>query len=198
MIALKLTTEADLKISPEVFLQKLTTCSANLDTLLKDLHCTPEEIAETLLDPKTINTVRLKAHLATLQIKLLAIQYLPHAFAKLFQLSQESEKPEVARRASTTIINLAGIPTDTKAQPPTLTLDKQEELEESQHTPEEEEEIEPMEPEHSKRLMRLVCLAQNLEEQNLDLNALHHADFPALVQTLHDFLATHPYTPKPQ
>ena len=42
---------------------------------------------------------------------------MPHAIATLVKLT-DAEKPEVARRSATTLLNMAGIPTDTKSQPP--------------------------------------------------------------------------------
>jgi hypothetical protein len=124
-IPLKLTTpEEPLKVSPEDLFHRLSRSALNLDALLQEFRCTHQDLQATLNDPKTAEFLALKTQLAALQLKLLAIEYLPHAFAKLVTLMNTSDKPEVCRRASSTIMNLAGIATKTapaKPEPPPVT-----------------------------------------------------------------------------
>jgi hypothetical protein len=94
--ALKLTDTEDLHIQPQNLLKHLESSLANFDNLLKELNCTPEDLHQTLNDPQTNELLKLKTQLATLQLKLLAIRYIPHAFERLIHLMNTSEKPEVA------------------------------------------------------------------------------------------------------
>ena len=183
MIALKLTEPSDdLKIPPEQLFQKLLHSAGHLDTLLKDLNCSPEDLAETLTDPRTINLLRFKAQLATVQVKLLAIHYMPHAIATLVKLT-DAEKPEVARRSATTLLNMAGIPTDTKSQPPTLTLDKQEEVANEELTPEERH-IEEMDQQEAGRLMKLWSFGAAFQKLGFDVKDIERCNTSELVKAL--------------
>ena len=198
MIALKLTEPSeDLKILPEQLFQKLLHATANLDTLVKDLDCTVEDLVETLTDTRTSELLRIKAQLASMQVKLLAIHYMPHAMARLVQLT-EAEKPEVARRAANTVINMAGIPTETKSQPPTLTLDKQEEVHDENLDPREKQQNQ-MNVEEGWRMIRFVNFGQSMQQAGVDLDALKRLSTSKLVQVLKELLTAEgiPFDPKP-
>ncbi len=187
MIPLKLTEPSDdLKIPPEQLFHKLLHSAGHLDNLLNELHCSPDDLAETLTDPRTINLLRLKAQLATMQVKLLAIHYMPHAMAQTIKLT-EAEKPEVARRCCNTIINMAGVPTETKSQPPTLSLHKHEEVANEELTPEEKKHHEFKEGE-SKRLLTLMAFSQSIQNAGVDIDAVKRCDSSKLAQVLNDLL----------
>jgi hypothetical protein len=198
MIALKITEPAeDLKIPPELLFEKLLHATANLDTLVKDLGCTVEDIVETLTDTRTSELLRIKAQLASMQVKLLAIRYMPHATARLVQLT-EAEKPEVARRACNTVINMAGVPTETKSQPPTLTLDKQEEVEEDDGPPAAPTPIQ-IPPEEALRILGLSAFANSLKIAGLDIEAADRLNPKQLAKVIKDLLISEgiPFDPNP-
>ena len=105
-------------IHPEKLLAHLSKSFCNFETLLKDLNCKPDDLRQTLDDPQTSELLKLKTQLAAMQLKLMAIQYVPHAFAKQVELMHTSERPEVARRCSNTVMHIAGISTETKRAEP--------------------------------------------------------------------------------
>src|SRR5688572_17691685 len=79
----------------------------------------PEDLHQTLSDPQTNELLKLKTHLATLQLTLFAIRYIPHTYNILIHLKTTTENPEVARRAANTVLNIAGIATQTAPEKPT-------------------------------------------------------------------------------
>jgi hypothetical protein len=115
---LRLTQEdPELHLQPDTLLAHLEKSVTNFDTLLQDLHCSAEDLQQTLDDPNTSQLLTLKTNVAVLQLRLLAIKYIPHAFAKLVSLMAITDKPEVARRSCATVLQIAGIPTHTTPNP---------------------------------------------------------------------------------
>ena len=112
-------TDADppLAISAADFLARLQSRFSSLESLCEEFHCTPEDVASTLEDSSTLRLLQIKTKLALMQAQATAIQYMPQAMAQLKTLAETSEKPEVARRATTTLINIAGLPTTTEKRP---------------------------------------------------------------------------------
>lgn len=110
--------DPDLRVSPETLLKHLRDATIDLEELVKKLNCSPDDLRETLDDSRTANLIKLKTQLAAVQVKIIALEYVPAATVRLAELIHESQKPEVARRASTTIAQLAGISTKTKAADP--------------------------------------------------------------------------------
>jgi hypothetical protein len=172
--ALKLTDTEDLHIQPQNLLKHLESSLANFDNLLKELNCTPEDLHQTLNDPQTNELLKLKTQLATLQLKLLAIRYIPHAFERLIHLMNTSEKPEVARRAATTVLNIAGIATKTKAEDPTPPTPKpqQDQPEAEQPTKEDYE------------LLESYAFIAQLKQRGLDLKTLPQEKLDDLITYL--------------
>jgi hypothetical protein len=180
--ALKLTDTEDLRIQPQNLLKHLESSLANFDKLLKELNCSPEDLHQTLNDPQTNELLKLKTHLATLQLKLLAIRYIPLAFERLVHLMNTSEKPEVARRAATTVLNIAGIATNTKAEQPTPPTPQAE--------PPQTEEEQPT-PEDLKLLESFAFIAQ-LKHRGLDLQTLPEEKIDDLITFLNPTGSTSP------
>jgi hypothetical protein len=169
-------TDEDLLIPPDSLLKHLETSLATFDTLLTQLNCTPDDLHQTLADPQTNELLKLKTQLAALQLKLLAIRYIPHAFQKLIHLMNTSEKPEVARRAATTVLNIAGIATHTTPEAPTPPTPK---------PPQQDTTFELQEPtpETSELLASLAFLEQ-LKRKGLNLEDLSQEKLPALITFL--------------
>jgi hypothetical protein len=159
--ALKLTTDPDLRIQPQQLLNHLETSLAHFDSLLKELKCTPEDLHQTIHDPRTNELLKLKTQLATLQLKLIATRYIPHAFQRLIHLMNTSEKPEVARRAANTVLNIAGIATNTKPEHPTAPTPHAEHEKSNEEQP-------PATPEEQELVNTLAFLEQ-LKREGLDL-----------------------------
>ena len=140
------------KSSPNNLFHKLLHATANLDTLVKDLNCTIEDLVETLTDTRTSELLRIKAQLASMQVKLLAIHYMPHAMATLVKLTWKPKNPK-SHVAAPPIPSSTwpASPPETKSQPPTLTLDKQEEVADENLDPKEKQQQQMDEQEAWKR-----------------------------------------------
>jgi hypothetical protein len=100
-----------------------------------------------------------------------------------------SEKPEVARRAATTVLNIAGIATDTKPEKPT-TPTPQSETENDKSN----DQLEPT-PEDQTLIASLSFLLQ-LKDRGLDLQNLPQEKLPDLITFLTNF--NHPANPAHQ
>lgn len=185
MFPLRITEEqAPLKVSPESLLQHLSASIGNLKTILEDLHCSPEDLLKTLTDPKTTELIKLKAHVAALQVKLLAMDYAPHAFAKLIDLMHHSDKPEVARRAAKTVLSLGGIQTTTTPQKP-----------EPPPAPPEptKEQVPELNGTETTELLEVVAQVLTFKRQGIDLSTVPDDRVPELLKTLLTFVTpTHP------
>jgi hypothetical protein len=149
---------------------------AHFDSLLKELKCTPEDLHQTIHDPQTNELLKLKTQLATLQLKLIATRYIPHAFQRLIHLMNTSEKPEVARRAATTVLNIAGIATNTKPEQPTAPTPHAEHEKSNEDQP-------PATPEEQELVSTLAFLEQ-LKQEGLDLHNLPKEKLPDLAAFL--------------
>jgi hypothetical protein len=181
MFPLRLTDEdaSPLKVSPETLLSHLLSSIGNLKSILQDLNCSPQDLQKTLSDPQTTDLLKLKAHLATLQLKLLAIDYLPHAFAKLVSLMQHSDKPEVARRAATTVLNIGGIQTHTTPNSP-----------EPPPAPPEpaKEQVPELNGTETAELLEAVAQVLTFKRKGIDLSTIPDSRVPELFQTLLAFV----------
>ena len=91
--------------------------NATLEKLALELDCSPDDIAAALEISDIHQNLALRTQLAFLQVKFLALQYLPHAMAKTVTLMNEAEKPEVARRSASCLMQIVGLPTRTSPQP---------------------------------------------------------------------------------
>ena len=116
--ALRLIPAPSLKLHPEDLCESLERSFHTLDALVAELHCSLDDLEETLEAPETSALLKNKTRLACLQVQLIALRAAPHCAARLVALTNETEKPEVARRATTTLLHIAGIATYTKAQEP--------------------------------------------------------------------------------
>ena len=174
--ALKLTNAQDLQVPPDTLLKHLESSLANFENLLKELNCNPEDLHQTLHDPQTEELLKLKLHVATMQLKLIAVNYIPHALLKLVHLMNTSEKPEVARRAATTVLNIAGIATNTKPEiptPPTPQAQKEKDTKQiPPPTPEDEE------------LFEDLALMMRLKHHGFDLHDLPKEKIPEFMEYL--------------
>ena len=198
MIALKLTDPADdLKILPEQLFQKLLHATANLDTLVKDLNCTVDDLVETLTDTRTSELLRIKAQLASMQVKLLAIHYMPHAMARLVKLT-EAEKPRSRTPRRQHRHQHGRHPHRNQIPTPTLTLDKQEEVHDENLDPKAKKQNQ-IDEEEGWRLLRFVNFGQTMQQAGVDLDALKRLSTSKLVQVLKELLTAEgiPFNPKP-
>jgi hypothetical protein len=171
--------ESPLKVPPETLLKHLSASIGTLNTILQDLNCSPQDLLKTLTDPATTDLIKLKAHLAALQLKLLAIEYLPAAFAKLIDLMQHSDKPEVARRATTTLLNLGGIQTHTapsQPEPPPKPPEP---------TPQELPELNGTE---TAELLEAVAQVLTFKRKGIDLSTIPDHRVPELFNILRGFV----------
>jgi hypothetical protein len=174
--ALKLTTDPNLHIQPQNLLHHLESSVAHFDSLLKELNCTPNDLHQTLNDPQTNELLKLKTQLATLQLKLIATRYIPHAFHKLIDLMNTSEKPEVARRAATTVLNIAGIATNTTPEKPTApTPHAEQDKSQDNQSPATPEEVE---------LVNTLAFLEQLKHEGLNLHNLPKEKLPELITFL--------------
>ncbi len=175
-------------ITSQQLLQYLETHVINLDTLLKDLKCTTDDVAYVLQHHDTADMLRLKVQLVSVQIRLLAAQYAPHAVAQLIHLSNTSEKPEVARRAATTLLHIAGIPTNTAPQPadPVTQLPPKPPFE---LTTELEEQQDAM-----CRDLNVVLELRRLHR--VDFTSIPNAEYPRFATYIEEFLKSFPPKPK--
>jgi hypothetical protein len=178
--ALKLTTDPDLRIQPQQLLNHLENSLAHFDSLLKELNCSREDLHQTIHDPRTNELLKLKTQLATLQLKILALRYIPHAFNRLIELMKTSEKPEVARRAANTVLNIAGIATNTKAETPPAPPPHAEQEKSNEEQP-------PATPEEQELVSTLAFLEQ-LKHEGLDLHNLPKEKLPDLITFLNTTL----------
>jgi hypothetical protein len=173
-------TENPAAISPEALLAILESGFSDMKALCEQLHCAPDDLAQALDDPDIDRLLHTKARLAMLQVKLAAINYLPHSVQRLQHIAETSDKPEVSRRATTTLINMAGIPTT------------------AQHPPKSEIPPRPAPPRNS------AASAKEWEENSifakaltlkviygLNLNKIPDDLYPAFTQSLQSFFLSH-------
>ena len=114
--------------SVDTLLKLLAEGHIDIDDLCAQLACTPESLEAALDSKPCADRLRLKTKLAQTAMKLQVIKLVPKSVARLDALS-DSDKPEVARRAATTLLNLNGIPTLSpkpapwEPQPPGIVLE---------------------------------------------------------------------------
>jgi len=93
----------------------------SLAELLSKAHLTFEPISREVLSkvlssPELEQELEQRTLLALFNIRFLALAHLPQAFETLIKLLN-SEKPEVARRSATTVLELSGLSAKTQPQP---------------------------------------------------------------------------------
>ncbi len=151
-----------LAVSPEKLLEAFSHGFVHLHQLLKDFNCTEEDLMETLADPAMGNHLKLQFQLTSYQLKLLSLQYAPHALARTVELADTAEKPEVARRCAATVMQMAGIPTCIASPEPQPVIDPQTK---KAHT-------NPVNEKKRTFIMRALYWALNLQLSNIDITKI--------------------------
>jgi len=100
----------------EIILDFLRTSQMTPRQLAEHFQCSLRDIEAALDNPDFLLAHKLQQKLALLQSRLTAAEAVGHAVAKTVNIMSFAERPEVARRAASSLLQMAGLPTRTAPQ----------------------------------------------------------------------------------
>ena len=98
-------------LTPELLVERLMIDRCDLEALVRDCHMDPEELRQLFYTKATQDHLQFRIDLHIAEARLMAAEMLLDCMDVLERLTK-SDKPEVARRAATTLLNIAGVQTN--------------------------------------------------------------------------------------